>query len=394
MGERSGSRVYADHAAGSPPRPEVIATVREEMVRGHGNPSSPHEEGQAARRAVTRARRHVATLLGAGADEIVFTASGTEANNLALAGTVRAWRRELGVDARIRLVVGATDHHSVLRPAEALAAEGVELTVLGVDSDGIVAPERLAATLAEDAADRTLVSIGWVNGETGVVQNIAALSRVASEGGALVHTDAVQAAGRIPLDLTGTPVALCSISAHKLGGPSGAGVLVVRTGCTLEPVMHGGGQERGRRSGTPDVPAIAGMGEACRITRGALDDLGAGLSALTRRFEASLAERFPGVVVHGRDVPRLPGITSVAFPGADAEALVIALDLAGVAVSAGSACTTGAVERSHVLEAMGVERTMSRGTIRVSFGWSNVAGDVGCVLDALAPALSRDGVRA
>lgn len=382
-------RVYVDHNATSPLRPEVFACVCDALAHVHGNPSSPHAPGAAARRLVEGGRRQVAALLSARPSEIIFTSSGTEANNLAITGAVRARRLSADGSGLRAVLVGSADHHSAIRTAEALEAEGVEVVRLALDASGVITERALSDALDARHGNELLVSIAWVNNETGVVQDVPALARLAHADGACVHADAVQAAGRLPVDVGETGVDLCSISAHKLGGPKGVGALFARSGLALAPVLHGGGQERGHRSGTLNVPAIAGFGEACRVSRASLESHATALRALTAALEAGLRARFPSVTIHGSEATRVPGTSSIGFPGADAERLLIALDLAGVSASAGAACTTGTLERSHVLEAMGVSPALARGTVRVSFGWSSSASDVDRVLEALGAILPQ-----
>jgi len=352
-------RAYLDCNATAPLRPEARAAVAQ-ALETPGNPSSVHAEGRAARALLEGAREAVAALLGARPAELVFTGGGTEANALALAGTGRA-----------RVLVSAGEHASVLE-----AVPGAER--LPLDAEGLVAPEALAAALAADPAGTgrpALVSIQLANNETGVIQPIARLAEVAHAAGALLHCDAVQAAGKQPLYVTALGADLVSLSAHKLGGPPGVGALWLREGVELAPLLRGGGQERRRRAGTENLPGIAGFGAAAAAARadlGRMADLAAWRDALERRLLA--AE--PQTRVFGAGAPRLANTACLASPRLSAELQLMSLDLAGFAVSSGAACSSGKVTPSHVLAAMGVEASLSRNAIRVSLGWATRGEEV------------------
>jgi cysteine desulfurase len=333
---------YLDHNATSPLRPVALDAMVEALKAG-GNPSSVHRPGRAARALVDRARRQVAALVGALPGEVVFTSGGTEANNMALRG-------------RKRLLVSAIEHESVLKAAPDAAH-------IPVDRNGVIDLAALERMLADKP---TLVSVMLANNETGVIQPIADVVRLARLAGALVHCDAVQAAGKVPVDLHGLGVDYLSLSAHKLGGPTGVGALVVRDGAPFATDRVGGGQESYRRAGTENVGGIAGFGAAAEASREGLD-----VTALRDRIEASL----PGKV-YGAVAPRLPNTTCLSMPGVKAETQVMALDLAGVAVSAGSACSSGKVTRSAVLTAMGIEASEAATAIRISCGWNTVFEDI------------------
>ena len=337
---------YLDHNATSPIRPVALDAVVE-AVRAGGNPSSVHRPGRAARARIDKARRQVAALVGALPGEVVFTSGGTEANNMALRGHARG-------------LVSAIEHESVLK-----MVPGAER--IPVDRDGVI---DLAALERMLAAKPALVSVMHANNETGVIQPIAEVVRLARAAGALVHCDAVQAAGKVTVDLHGLGVDYLSLSAHKLGGPAGVGALVVRDGAPFATDRVGGGQESYRRAGTENVAGIAGFGAAAEASRDELRE-GLDVAALRDRIEASL----PGKV-YGAAAPRLPNTTCIAMPGVKAETQVMALDLAGVAVSAGSACSSGKVTRSAVLTAMGVEPAEAETAIRISCGWNTVFEDI------------------
>ncbi|TMB55414.1 MAG: cysteine desulfurase [Deltaproteobacteria bacterium] len=363
-------RIYLDHNATAP----LGLEVREAMLPFLGppaNPSSAHREGARARSALETARAEVAALVGAAPAEIVFTSGATEANNLALRGTA----------AGLGIVTTAIEHASVLETARAV---GARLTVVPVDREGRVDAGQVVA--ACDAATR-LVSVGLANGEVGSLAPVAAITAGLRGNGVLVHSDAAQAAGRLPLDVAALGVDLLSLSAHKLGGPAGIGALWVRRGVELAAQTTGGSQERGRRAGTENVAAIVGFGVAAARARAELAANAAAAARLVERLWTGLRTHVPGVVLNGpADGPRLPNTLNVSFPGAAGESLLVLLDLAGVAVSLGSACAAGAAEPSHVLLAMGRDRDAARSGVRFSVGPSTTAGDIDRVLELL-PAL-------
>jgi cysteine desulfurase len=346
----SPASVYLDHNATSPIRPAALDAMVE-ALRAGGNPSSVHKSGRAARARVEAARWQVATLVGALPAEIVFTSGGTEANNLALHGA-----------GRRRVLVSAVEHDSVLKAGRC--------EIVPVDGNGVVdlgALERMLAAETEPA----LVSVMFANNETGVLQPIAEVARVAREAGALVHCDAVQGAGKTPIDLHGLGVDYLSFSAHKFGGPTGVGALAVRTGAPLAGELKGGGQETGRRAGTENVASIVGFGAAADLARDGLD-----VTALRNRLEGELLRIAPQAKVYGAGAPRLSNTTCISMPGVKAETQVMALDLAGVCVSAGAACSSGKVTRSAVLTAMGVDSSEAETALRISCGWSTDSGDI------------------
>lgn len=375
-------RVYLDHNATSPVRPEAFDAVRAAAGQA-GNPSSVHAEGRRGRATVETARARVAALVQARPDQVFFTSGATEAANAVL-------RPGAGVAGRSldRLVVCATEHPAVLL-GHGFERERVDVVPVG--PDGVIDLGRLAATLAR--APGAIVAVQAANNETGVLQPLAAIRALARAADGLVVCDAVQAAGRIPCDQTALPADVVLLSSHKLGGLPGSGAVVVRNqGVSLPPpLLRGGGQERGQRAGTENVPAIAAFGvaadEASREVDGALT------RTLRDRFEAELAGLAPDAVVFGAGARRLPNTSAFAIPGIAAETLVMALDLAGVSISSGSACASGKVGRSHVLEAMGVEPDLRRGAVRVSFGWNSTAQDVIMLVEALASVLDRIGTR-
>jgi cysteine desulfurase len=378
-------RIYLDHAATTPVHPDVLAAMLPLFGEVAYNPSSLHAEGRAARAALDGARDTVARLLGAKRKEIAFTGSGSEADNLALMGVARRLR-----ERGRHIVVSAIEHHAVLHACDALRGEGFEVTIVPVDARGLVDPAAFTAALR---ADTVLASIMYANNEIGTVQPIAQLAATARERGVLFHTDAVQAPGYLALDVRALRVDLLSISAHKFYGPKGVGVLYVREGVELEPVVRGGGQEFGRRSGTENVAGIVGLARALELASDGWERRAEATAALRDRLETSLLAAIPGAMVNGRGAPRLPNNLSLAIPGADSEQLLVRLDLEGVAVSAGSACTSGALEPSHVIAAIGTDPEQAFGVIRLSLGRTTTAAQIERVagmLPHIAEQLRRD----
>jgi cysteine desulfurase len=380
------ARVYADHHATTPLDPEVLEAMRPWLEGLAANPSSTHGPGRAAREAVEAARADVARALGAEPSEIVFTSGGTEADFLAVCGGARAARE--ADPARVRVSFTAAEHAAVREAALSLLKDGFEPVEIPVDAHGV--PR--AASFPALGKRMALVSAILANNETGAVfdalAEFAALSRAA---GAVVHTDAVQAVGKIPVNARALGVDLLSLTAHKFGGPKGAGALFVRKGVRLQPVATGGGQERGRRGGTENVPAIVGLGTAIRLASARLSSEAARLTALRERFEAGLLDRIPATRIQAAGGSRLPTATSALFPGTEAETLVAALDLEGIAVSAGSACHAGTTSPSRVLLALGLSPADARATLRFSFGRTSREEDVDRLLEAVPRAVARFG---
>ena len=381
-------RIYLDHNATTPLDPRVLEAMLPVLREGFGNPSSLHWYGQQARARLDEARAEAARLVGATPSEIVFTAGGTEADNMALRGAVLGQSRPGppggAREGRRKIVVTAIEHHAVLNTARALAAEGFALETARVGEDGAVDLDDLRAKTDETTA---LVAVMLANNETGVVQPAAEAARVAHAAGALFHCDAVQAAGKVPIDVRALEADTLALSAHKFYGPKGVGILYVRRGTRLAPWVRGGSQERSRRAGTENVAGIAGLGRAATL---ALDDLAAEaprLSALRDRLEARLLG-IPGARRNG-DGTRVPNTANVSFEGIEAESLLMALDLAGIAISTGAACAAGAVEPSHVLRGMGLPMERVQGSIRLSLGRSTTAEAVDRAADAIEAAVAR-----
>ncbi len=377
---RMTTRIYLDHNATTPPAPGVVEAMTRALREEFGNASSIHAFGQRAKAAIDDARTDVARLIGAEPGDVVFTAGGTESDNIALRGALEAAR-----PARPRLVVSAVEHEAVLITAKALGRGGRPVTVLPVDADGLVTASALEAALGPDVA---LVSIIAANNETGVIQPVAEMAALTRRSGALCHTDAVQAAGKIPVDVAALGVDLLSVAAHKFGGPKGVGALWIRRGTPLAAVITGGRQERNRRAGTENVPAIVGMGVAARLALSTLAADAARIGALRARLEAGILETVPGTSVNAGGAARVPNTTNIAFDRVEAESLLIALDLEGIAVSTGSACSSGTLEPSHVLRAMGLKPGRVQSSIRFSLGSTTTPDEIDRVL-AVLPAVVR-----
>ena len=380
---------YLDHAATTPLREEALGAMLPYLRGEFGNPSSAHGPGRRARVAVERARDRVARVLGCEPAEVVFTSGGTEADNLALRGALTGPTQ--GETGRPGLVTSAVEHEAVLQTAEALREAGHAVVVLPPDADGRLAARAVEAALTDETG---LVSAMLVNNETGAVNDVAAIARAARQRGARVHTDAVQAAGLLPLDVDALGVDLLSLSAHKVGGPKGAGALYVRAGTPLGAVQTGGAQERRRRGGTENVAAVVGFAEALALAEAERAEHAARLEALRGRLAARVRETFGERVRVNTPEGAAPHVLNVSFrPGArgplDGEMLLVGLDLEGVHASAGSACTSGALEPSHVLLALGVERETAGATVRFSLGRGTTRADVDAAAEALEHVVGR-----
>jgi cysteine desulfurase len=377
-------RIYLDHNATTPLDRRVLDAMLPILEGGFGNPSSLHWFGQRARGAVEDARAQVAALIGAAPSEIVFTGSGTEADNLALRGVAGLAR-----EPRRKIVTTAVEHHAVIHTAKALAEEGLPVEAARVGSDGRVDLEDLRARVDERTA---LVCVMLANNETGVVQPVAEAARIAHERGALAHCDAVQAAGKIPVDVGALGVDLLALSAHKFYGPQGTGALWVKRGTRLRPWARGGSQEKNWRAGTENVAGIVGMGRAAALAREELGTEAPRLAGLRDRLEQLLLA-IPGARRNGEGT-RVPNTTNVSFEGIEAESLLMALDLMGIGVSTGAACAAGAVEPSHVLRGMGLATERVQASIRFSLGRSNTEADVDRAAAAVVQAVERQRSRA
>jgi len=376
------TRVYLDHAATTPVAPEVAEAMARVLRETHGNPSSVYAEGRAARALVDQAREEVAAALGASGSEIVFTSGGTEADNLALRGTFAA---RMGDGDGI--VTTAVEHHAVLDTAQDLADRlHARLVVLPVDRHGRVSVSQVTAALDERTV---LVSVMHGNNEVGTLQPIAEIGAACRASGVTFHSDAVQTVGAVPFDVGSIPIDLVSVNAHKFYGPKGVGALYVRRGTRLVTLQTGGGQERGRRTGTENVAGIVGLGVAMRLAAERRASEAERQTRLRDRLVEGIVERVPGALLTGHPTQRLPNNASFCFPGTQGEALVVALDLEGFAVSSGSACTSGNTEPSHVILALGIEREVAQGSLRLTVGRDTTEADVDALLEALPPIVAR-----
>jgi len=362
--------------------PLVADRMAQAMREAWGNASSVHHFGQQAKAALDRARGSLATLIGAEASDIIFTAGGTESDNLAIRGAAES----LEPAGRKHLITSAIEHEAVLTTMKALGKRGWRVTTLPVGATGVVSVDRLRDAMTDDTA---LVSVMHANNEIGTIQPIAELAAVAHEHGALFHTDAVQSAGKIAIDVCALGVDMLSVAGHKFYGPKGSGALWIKRGVRLVSTITGGRQERSRRAGTENVPALVGLGVAAEVAVRKTATDGARLSALRDRLEAGILSSITGTERNGAATPRVPNTANISIDGVEAESLLIGLDLAGIAVSSGSACSSGSLEPSHVLKAMGLPHARTLGSIRFSLGTANTDADIDRVLDALPPIVDK-----
>ena len=373
--------VYLDNAATTPVRPEVLEAMLPYLGRdAFGNPSSAHRFGRTARAGVEEAKRTIAEVLGGGVEpgHVIFTSGGTEADNLAVIGAALAARDRGGP---FRVAVSAIEHKAVLAAAHAVVHLGGEEVILPVDGDGAVSLEALDEALARSSV--AVVAVMWVNNEVGAVQPVARLAERCREAGVPFHVDAVQAFGKIPVSLRDVPCTLLTLSGHKIGAPKGIGALIVRDRHVVEAIIHGGGQQFGIRPGTENVPGIAALGKAVELAAQEQAGFATRVAALRDELERRLLAVVPDAVVNAARGPRAPHVSNVSIPGTDSEALLMHFDLAGIACSSGSACSTGAVEPSHVLTAMGVPRELGVAALRFSFGKDSSEEDVEAVIGAM-----------
>ncbi|HWH02106.1 MAG TPA: cysteine desulfurase family protein [Gemmatimonadales bacterium] len=376
--------VYLDHAATTPVRPEVLEAMLPYLgVEAFGNPSSAHRVGRAARAGVEEAKRRVAEALHVEPNQVIFTSGGTEADNLAIIGSALAAKDHGG---HFRVAVSATEHKAILAAAHAVKHLGGDEIILPVDSDGLVDESAVEDALRRGVA---IVSVMWVNNEVGTVQPIAKLAARCREAGVAFHSDAVQAFGKIPVNLAEVPVTFLTISGHKIGAPKGIGALIVRDRHALEAIIHGGGQQFGIRPGTENVPGIVALGRAAELAAQEQAATAARVAKLRDDLEARFLAVVEGAVVNGKNAPRAPQTVSFSIPGADGEALLMHLDMAGIACSGGSACSTGSVEPSHVLTAMGVARDMGSAALRFSLGRESTSEDVDALIEAMPKVVAK-----
>jgi cysteine desulfurase len=370
--------IYLDHSATTPVRAEVLEAMLPFFGPRFGNPSSTHRWGREARVALDEARERLARALGASADEICFTSGGTEADNLAVLGAWRAQRR-----TRPSVVTTPIEHKAVLGSVEEIEEEGGTVRILKVDGSGIVDRADFDSALADDVA---LCSVMWVNNEVGTIQDIPSLAASARARGVLFHTDAVQALGKVAIDVQSLPVDYLSISGHKVGAPKGIGALFIRRGAPVAPLLHGGSQDRGRRPGTENVAMSVGFARAVELAVAERESECVRLLRLRDELEAALLARIPDAVIHGRAATRAPHLLNISVPGTDSESMLMALDMQGVACSAGSACQSGSIDPSHVLTACGVPHDLATASIRFSLGSMTTEAQVARVSE-LFPAL-------
>ena len=376
--------VYLDHAATTPVRPEVLEAMLPYLTnQAFGNPSSAHRFGRAARAGIEQARREIAQAVGAEPNQVIFTSGGTEADNLGIIGAALATRDRGG---NVCAVVSAIEHKAVLAAAHAVCHLGGREVVLPVDEDGRVRLDALDEALVGQPA---VVSIMWVNNEVGVIQPVAEIARRCHAASVVFHTDAVQAFGKVPVAVGDLPCTLLTLSGHKIGAPKGIGALIVRDRKAIEAIIHGGGQQYGIRPGTENVAGAVALGRAAMLAAREQPEEAPRLRALRDQLAQRLRAAVPDLVVNGAGADTAPHVLSVSVSGADSEALLMHLDLAGVAASSGSACSTGAVEPSHVLVAMGVPRDLALGAIRFSFGHESTAEDVDRVIELMPSVVAK-----
>src|SRR5579871_1328994 len=381
--------VYLDNAATAPMLPEAIAAMAEELAH-LGNPSSLHNAGRRARRVVEESREQIAEAFGARPSEVIFTSGGTEADNLAVKGLF--WARRDDEPHRRRVLVPATEHHAVLDSANWLAShEGAEIGWIGVDGTGMVSPDSLRDAIGPDPGSVALVSVMWANNEVGTIAPIAELAAVCAEHRIPLHTDAVQAAAQVPVHFADSGVDALTITGHKLGGPVGAGALLLARGAQPVPVLHGGGQEADIRSGTLDAPAIRAFATAAQVVAKTRDFEATRLAALRDDLVARVLAAVPDAILNGAPPgpARLPGNAHFSFPGCEGDALLMLLDARGIACSTGSACTAGVAEPSHVLLAMGADNSRARGSLRLSLGHTSTQRDVDALAAVIGEAVAR-----
>jgi cysteine desulfurase len=375
------ARIYLDHNASTAVRPEVLEAMLPYFGEHFGNASSAHAFGQEAKGAIEDARAQVAALLNASPAEIIFTSGGTEADNLGVIGGARA----LPFKGR-HVIVSAIEHDAVRHAADALEREGYTITRVAPDPHGVVHAEAVAEAIRPDTA---LVSVMAANNETGVVQPVAAIGAVCAARGVAFHVDAVQSAGKVPIDVQAWQATMATLAGHKFYAPKGVGALYVKRGFKPVPLQVGGEHEKGRRAGTENVPGIVGLGKAAELAKGELQDSAPRIARLRDRLESTLMERVPHVVCHGAKAPRVPNTSHLSFVGAEGEHLILSLDMKGIAVSSGAACKSGSSHPSHVLLAMGVPREVAQSAIRFSLGRCTSSEDIDRVIEILPAVVSK-----
>lgn len=378
---KSGKRIYLDHAATTPVLPEVADAMRPYLTDVFGNPSSIHSFGQEAKNALDAARDSVARILGADASEIYFTSGGTEADNLALIGVTNALAHKGN-----HIVTSAIEHHAVLETCEYLQTRGFEVSIVPVDKDGLVDPAEVEKALTDKTI---LVSIMHANNEIGTIEPIAEIAKITRERGIAFHTDAVQTVGAIPVSVNDLGVDLLTLTAHKFYGPKGSGALYIRKGTRISPLIHGGGQERRRRAGTENLAGIIGLAKALEISQEGIEERAKKISELRDYLIRGLLREIADMRLNGHPTKRLPNNVNVAVQYVEGESMLLTLDLLGIAASSGSACTSGALEPSHVLQAIGLPFETAHGSLRFSLGRSTTKEDLDYVIEQLPPIVER-----
>jgi len=374
-------RVYLDHNATTPTHPEVVKAMLPYFEEVFGNASSIHQFGQQARKAIDEAREKVAEFIGAKPEEIVFTSGGTESNNLAIKGILYA-----NESKGKHIITSSIEHHSVLNPCKYLEKKGFKVTYLPVDKYGVIEPEGVKEAISNETI---LISIMHANNEVGTIESITEIGTIAKEKEIHFHTDAVQSVGKIPVNVNELNVDLLSLSGHKIYGPKGIGALYIRKGTRVQPLIHGGHHEKNRRAGTENVPAIVGVGKAIEIVNETMETGLIHLTNLRNKLCSGIGEKIDHVQLNGHPGKRLPNTLNMSFEFVEGESIILNLDMKGVAVSSGSACTSGSLEPSHVLKAMGVDSAIAQGSIRFSLGKDNTEEDIDYVLEILPEIISR-----
>lgn len=374
-------RVYLDHNATTPTHPEVVKAILPYYEEIFGNASSIHQFGQQARKAIDEAREKIANFIGASPKEIVFTSGGTEANNFALKGVVYANEKK-----GKHIITSSMEHHAVLNPCKYLEKKGFKVTYLPVDKYGLVDLEEVRRAITKETI---LISIIHANNEVGTIEPITEIGKIAKEIGIYFHTDAVQTVGKIPVNVNELNIDLLSLSGHKIYGPKGIGVLYIRKGTRIQPLIQGGHHELNRRAGTENVPAIVGLGKAIEIAKATMEKESMRLTNLRNRLCSGIGEKIDYVRLNGHPGKRLPNTLNMSFEFVEGESMILNLDLKGIAVSTGSACTSGSLEPSHVLKAMGVDAAVAQGSIRFSLGKDNTEEDIDYVLEVLPEIIER-----
>ncbi|MCJ7508703.1 MAG: cysteine desulfurase NifS [candidate division Zixibacteria bacterium] len=374
-------KIYLDHSATTPVHPEVLEAMLPYFREHFGNASSTHSWGREARVVLEECRERVAGYFGASPKEIFFTSGGTESDNLAIKGV--AWSNE---NKGKHIITSSIEHHAVLESCKYLSKQGYEITYLPVDKYGLVNPEDVKNAIKSDTI---LVSIMHINNEVGAIEPIGEIGKITKEKGVYFHTDAVQSAGKLPIDINKLNIDMFSLSAHKLYGPKGVGLIYIRQGTRITPLSHGGHHEKGKRAGTENVTGIVGLAKAIEIGHRDMDEYNKKMKLLADTFYKKLNEKIPDIFLNGSPDKRYCGIMNISFKGVEGESIILSLDMKGVAVSSGSACTSGSLEPSHVLAAMGIAPELAQGSIRFSFGWDNTLEDIDYVIEVLPEIINR-----